>query len=81
MLVLSRKVGEKIMIGNQIEVVIQRVAGGRVTLASDAPRDVRILRGELTPFEAGPVQMEKQQPSRSPILRSLDPLRDTPFVV
>jgi carbon storage regulator CsrA len=47
MLVLSRKTGERIHIGNNITVEVRRVAGNRVTLALDAPRDVRILRGEL----------------------------------
>jgi carbon storage regulator CsrA len=47
MLVLSRKVGERIHIGENITVEIRRIAGNRVTLALEAPRDVRILRGEL----------------------------------
>jgi carbon storage regulator len=47
MLVLSRKTGERIHIGNDIVIEVRRVAGNRVTLALDAPRDVRILRGEL----------------------------------
>jgi len=47
MLVLSRKVGERIHIGNDIFVEVRRVAGSRVTLAINAPKNVRILRGEL----------------------------------
>ena len=47
MLVLSRKVGERIHIGEDVFVEVRRVAGNRVTLAVRAPRDVRILRGEL----------------------------------
>lgn len=47
MLVLSRKVGERIHIGNDIFVEVRRVAGNRVTLAVNAPKTVRILRGEL----------------------------------
>ena len=47
MLVLSRKIGEKIHVGNDITIEIRRVAGNRVTIAVDAPREVRILRGEL----------------------------------
>jgi carbon storage regulator len=53
MLVLSRKAGEKILIGDGITVVVNRVAGGRVTLAIDAPNSVRILRGELEAFADG----------------------------
>ena len=47
MLVLSRKVGERIHVGDNITLEIRRIAGNRVTLALDAPRNVRILRGEL----------------------------------
>ena len=47
MLVLSRKGGERIHIGNDVFVEVRRVAGNRVTLAVNAPKNVRILRGEL----------------------------------
>jgi carbon storage regulator CsrA len=47
MLVLSRKVGERIHIGNDVFVEVRRVSGNRVTLAVNAPKSVRILRGEL----------------------------------
>ena len=47
MLVLSRKVGEKIVIGDNITVVINKVAGNRISLAIEAPSNVRIVRGEL----------------------------------
>ena len=47
MLVLSRKRGEKIYVGEDIVLEVRRVAGNRVTVAIDAPKSVRILRGEL----------------------------------
>lgn len=47
MLVLSRKIGERIHVGNNITIEVRRIAGNRVTLALEAPRDIRILRGEL----------------------------------
>ena len=47
MLVLSRKAGERINIGNDISIEVRRIAGNRVTIALHAPREVRILRGEL----------------------------------
>jgi carbon storage regulator len=47
MLVLSRKIGERLVIGDNITVVVSRVAGNRVTLGIEAPSDVRIVRGEL----------------------------------
>ncbi len=54
MLILSRKVGEKIVIGDGITVVVSRVSGDRVTLGLEAPPEVRILRGELSPFDRKP---------------------------
>jgi len=54
MLVLSRKVGEKLVIGGNITVVVSRIAGNRVTLAIEAPKEVRIVRGELAPQEVPP---------------------------
>lgn len=50
MLVLSRKVGERIVIGENITLVVKRVAGHRVTLGIEAPQSVHVVRGELKPF-------------------------------
>ena len=47
MLVLSRKVGERLVIGDNITIVINRIAGNRVAIGIEAPSDVRIVRGEL----------------------------------
>jgi carbon storage regulator len=50
MLVLSRKPGERLVIGDDIVLVINKIAGNRVTIAIEAPRDVRVVRGELAPL-------------------------------
>jgi carbon storage regulator len=47
MLVLSRKVGEKLVIGENIVVTINRISGNRVTIGIEAPGSVKIVRGEL----------------------------------
>jgi len=47
MLVLTRKMGEEIVIGDNIKLVVNRIAGNRVTIGIDAPGCVAILRGEL----------------------------------
>jgi carbon storage regulator len=47
MLVLTRKPGEKVLIGNGINVTVAEVKGNKVRLAFEAPDDVRILRAEL----------------------------------
>ena len=47
MLVLSRKVGERIMIGEGIEVIVNKIRGDKVTLGIVAPKEVPIKRSEL----------------------------------
>jgi len=47
MLVLTRKVGEFLLLGEEIEVRIVRVDGDQVRLGIVAPRSVSIVRGEL----------------------------------
>jgi carbon storage regulator len=47
MLVLSRKVGEEIIIGDTIRVRVVAVEGTRVRLGFEAPRSVEIQREEL----------------------------------
>ena len=47
MLVLSRKCGEQIVIGPNIELTIVDIRGNKVRLAVDAPRDVSIHRQEV----------------------------------
>ena len=47
MLVLSRKVGERIVIGDNITVTIQKINGNRVAVGIQAPGEVGIMRGEL----------------------------------
>ena len=50
MLVLSRKVGQEILIGDNVRITVTKVSGNRVTLGIEAPDHVRILRGELEPI-------------------------------
>ena len=50
MLILSRKVGEKIAVGDEITIVVNRIAGNRVALGIQAPSHVRVVRGELERF-------------------------------
>ncbi|MGC3968323.1 MAG: carbon storage regulator [Pirellulales bacterium] len=47
MLVLSRKQGEQIRIGDNIVVTVHRLSGNRVSLGIEAPADCKIMRGEL----------------------------------
>ncbi|GGH33006.1 carbon storage regulator CsrA [Paenibacillus segetis] len=47
MLVLRRKIGETVMIGNDIQVQVLGVEGDQIKLGFLAPKEVQILRQEL----------------------------------
>ncbi len=47
MLVLTRKEGERIVIGDNITVTALEVSGGRVRIGIQAPGGVKIMRQEL----------------------------------
>ena len=47
MLVLTRKSGQKIIIGDNIEIVIIKVSGDQVSVGIEAPRKLSIYREEL----------------------------------
>jgi len=79
MLVLTRKLQERICIGNDITVTVLRVKGQQVRIGIEAPRDVRVVRGELPPTAtrrpeteiAGPEMAETEQVSL-PITLDID---------
>ena len=47
MLILSRRVGESIIIGQDIVIKVLDVQGQKVQLGVEAPKDVKVLRPEL----------------------------------
>ncbi len=47
MLILRRRIGERIVIDGHIEVTVLQVRGGKVRLGFNAPRHVRVLRQEV----------------------------------
>lgn len=47
MLVLSRRVGERILIGDDISVTVVRVTGGGVRIGIEAPPEMPVIRQEL----------------------------------
>ncbi len=67
MLVLQRKKGEEILLGDTICLTVTEITADGVKLAIQAPRDVKILRGELAAAIAvnqdaakhGPVDIRK----------------------
>jgi carbon storage regulator len=68
MLVLSRKLGEKIYIGENICITVVDIDRGKIRLGIEAPRDVPIYRQELLPLNN---QQQLQQPkSDTPVSSS-----------
>lgn len=47
MLVISRKKGESLLIGEDIEITIVKIENGSVKIAINAPKEISILRTEL----------------------------------
>jgi len=47
MLVLTRKKGQALMIGDKIEITLLEIQGDQVRIGINAPRDVTVLRKEL----------------------------------
>ena len=47
MLIITRKKGESIMIGDDIEITISKIDDGSVKIGIEAPKNVNILRKEL----------------------------------
>jgi carbon storage regulator len=47
MLILSRKVGERIRIADEIELVVTAIQGDRIKIGIEAPKTVQVLRAEL----------------------------------
>jgi carbon storage regulator len=58
MLVLSRKLGEKIQIGEDICVTVVDIDRGKIRLGIEAPREVPIFRQELLPLGVSPTRDE-----------------------
>lgn len=51
MLVLSRKTGERIQIGNDVVVTIVRIGPNNVRIGIEAPRELSVIREELVGFD------------------------------
>ena len=62
MLVLSRKLGEKIFIGDNICITVVDIDRGKIRLGIEAPRDVPIYRQELLPL-GQQQRIEQAQPA------------------
>ena len=75
MLVLTRKPGERLVIGDNIVVTVVDVKGDNIRIGIDAPREVKVYRGEI--FDAI-VAENRQAASATGDLTGLDQLRAAP---
>jgi carbon storage regulator len=74
MLVLTRKLMERLFIGDDICVTVVRLEAGQVRLGIEAPRDVPVVRAELVPErEAAPPHAGRighSSPAKAPVRHS-----------
>ena len=68
MLILTRRVGETVMIGNEVTVTVLGVKGNQVRIGVNAPKDVAVHREEI--YER--IKREEDPDGRSPALRRQD---------
>ncbi len=68
MLVLTRKAGESITIGNEIKIVVHEIKGKQVQLGITAPPNVRIYREEI-------YERIKEENKKAANQENLDPLK------
>jgi carbon storage regulator len=63
MLILTRRVGETVMIGNEVTVTVLGVKGNQVRIGVNAPKDVAVHREEI--YE----RIKREEDGESPIPR------------
>lgn len=62
MLVLSRKINEEIIIGNNVSIKVVKVVGNKVRLGISAPSSVSIRRSEVQPPASQTFEVELAEP-------------------
>ena len=71
MLVLTRKPGERVLIGNDIVVTILDVRGDGIRIGIDAPRGIRIQRDEVVEAVSAANQQAREQAASSEDVEAL----------
>jgi len=69
MLVLSRKKNESIVISDNIRIEVLKVSGNTVRIGIQAPREVKVLRGELAPYGISDEDTSVSAPSKVSAVR------------
>lgn len=83
MLVLTRKIGQKLMIDEQVEISVLEVRGNQIRLGIRAPKHVSIRREEIEPKPAKssiakPVVKSAAKPAMAPLAEITCFLSDLP---
>jgi carbon storage regulator len=72
MLILSRKLNERIMIGDQIEISVLDIKGDQVKIGIQAPRSVKVYRQEVyQAIQRENIEAVKAKPDRIPHLDNI----------
>ena len=66
MLVVTRKVGQRILIGENVAVTVLKVSGGGVRIGIDAPAEMPVMREELAKEVAAEARAAKRPGEKSP---------------
>ena len=61
MLILTRRVGEALMIGDQTKIVVLGVKGSQIRLGINAPKDVTVHREEIYEKIQGSEDLEHEE--------------------
>lgn len=69
MLILTRKSGQGFRIGNDIEITITEISGDKVRVGIEAPREVKVLRSELS--ETVEQNVQAASPAKTGNLKAL----------
>ncbi len=76
MLILRRKPGEQLLIGDNIRITVMDVSEGGVRLAIDAPREITILRSELKKAVDANRDAANEQSEPQQLLNMLNRMRE-----
>jgi len=71
MLVITRKAGEAFYIGSDVCVTVEDIRGDKIRISINAPREITILRKELS--DAQDVNAESASPDLSIVKRLINP--------
>lgn len=72
MLVLTRRIGEKVVIGSNVSVTVVSCAGNQVRLGIDAPEEIAVDREEVRERKCADVRVSKPRDSvRGPTQKGL----------